>query len=109
MIIPRKVQNAMENQDLDFVGYGVAQCMGIAGCTVGGNGDVATETFYKGWRRKGQHVGRVVFAAKLRVQLTHAPTAGHQKRGSTFQTGRSTGIHDKIGQSAITQPWNPPT
>ena len=83
VVVTGEMEQAMENQDLDLGGEGMA----LLDCLLerGGHGDgqVAGERFggrsrYWAFGGKGENVGCLVFAAKLAVEAANGGVGGQQ-------------------------------
>ena len=79
MIVPRKMQYAMQDQNLDLLGGGVPQLPSVLGGNFGGDGDISGQSLEQA-RHRGErkHICHNVFAAEAGVEGPELPAACHQ-------------------------------
>src|ERR1044071_68996 len=84
------MQHTVEHQDFQFVGNAVAVETRIVAGDLGGDGNVTA-----GRTREGEHIGRLVFAAKTAVELAKALVAGDQDIHLTLDLCQSLRLADE--------------
>jgi hypothetical protein len=90
VVVAGEVQEAVEDQDLNFRGKGVALFDGLAPCGSNADGEVAGDRMRNGaGGRKRQHIGRLVDAAKLAIEATDRCFRGEQDADLAPYTGGS--------------------
>jgi hypothetical protein len=100
VVHPGEVEEAVEEEDADFVGEGVAVFGGLAPSGVEGDGQVAgvavAETF-GGW--EAEDVGGLIFAAIVAVEAAEGGVGGEQNFYFTFEAGGGLSFSGEAGEA----------
>src|SRR5258708_15603844 len=88
MIMSRKVQNAVQNKNPNFLTKGMPQRTCVASCNVEGDCNVSGKAIAKGGRGKRQYVRVVVLATETRVERTYVAAMSHHHGHGPFEPGR---------------------
>ena len=80
MIVAGEMKQAVQGEDFDLVGNGMAQQSGISSGDLGGDSDIAGGRRVSGsvwqFRGEGKHIRWFIFSAKLAIQRAHMRIAG---------------------------------
>jgi hypothetical protein len=79
VVVTGKMKQAMQGENLDLIGKGMAKTSRTLGGNIGGDGDVAGKSILQdSGCRKGQDVGRLVFSTKAPIQRLQFPAVSDQ-------------------------------
>src|SRR5580693_8518971 len=106
MVKARQMKDAVQSENLNFLGGSMSQTDRILRGNVGGDRDLAGKSVLPGRleRRKRQHVGRLVLTAKLAVQRSDRGAAGHQQVDAAPHTRRPARAQYEARQRGLAQP-----
>jgi len=107
VIVAAQMQDAVENQDLDFFAGGVSERSRIVGGNFRRDGDVARVARLQsgqGWKR--QHVGGLIFAAEATVEFLEFGIRSNQDIDVRAQSGSATGASYKAVERLLGQTHN---
>jgi hypothetical protein len=99
------VQEAVEEEDFDLGGEGVAELQGLVGGDIERDGEVAGERRLAGEveGREGEDVGGRVFAAEAAIELLHGGAGGEQDGDFAEEADGGAGCLDEAREVALGQ------
>jgi hypothetical protein len=112
MVKPRQMEDAMEDEDLDFNSRRMSEPRGILYGDVSGNCDVASEVwtpllrFGRTLSRKRQDVCGCVFAPEATIQRADCDAPSHQNVDGATHSGAAARTRDKTYEGCLAQTYD---
>ena len=99
MIVAAQMQDAVQHENFNFLGWRVSERARIFGCDLGRDGDFAGELFSSvGVGGKRKHVSGLVFSAETAVQGFYLCACRYQDIDCALQSGGAAGACDESVQ-----------